>query len=138
MTEFEYQEMDSALESVFDVAMEATSHTIDPKVREKLPDYCFGVIEEFPSGEKKRIYPLRVPKDPQKTKELTTKAIQMFHYCKPDRRKQLAESIVKVIKQENMTISIARTNQMFKYVSITSLPKSVTITEPKARSKRKA
>ena len=92
MSNQDYMEMDAALESVFDFAMEASSHTIDKATREKLPDSCFGVITTFESGEKKRIYPLRVPNDAEKTKELTGKAIQFFHYCKEQYRDELAKA----------------------------------------------
>ena len=131
-------ELQSALESVFDFAMEASSHTIDPKDREKLPDSCFGVITTFPSGEKKRIYPLRVPGDAEKTHELVSKAIQFFHYCKEPLRAELAKNILKVIKSENLKVTINRGSQILKYVSESQFPKTVTFTEPKVRGRKKS
>lgn len=130
MTELDYMEMDSALESVFDLAMEG--HTIDPKVREKLPDECFGIIEEE-DGKKKRSYPLVVPGDKKLTDELVTKAVQFFHYCKPDRRETLARAIVRVIRENDIKIQISEASQILRYVDKSNLPKTVTLIPRKPR-----
>lgn len=131
MEAHDYTELDLAFESVFDAAMEA--HTIDPAIRKKLPDKCFAIIETDDNGNPKRSYPLMVPGDKAKTTELCTKAIQMFHYCKPNRKPALAKAIVKVIKSEKISLSINSRSQIFKYVPPASMPKTVTIKEAKAK-----
>lgn len=127
MTNDDYQEIDAALESVFAAAMEA--HTIDPKVRESLPDECFALVTTDDDGKVKRSYPLRVPGDKAKTQELISKAVAMFHYAKPDQKKQLAEAIVRIMHKENPKMQIGKRNQIFRYVDPEDFPKSVTIVE---------
>lgn len=125
MNTFDYNEIDSDLHSVFDAAMEA--HTIDPAIRKKLPDNCFAIVEKQENGEVKRSYPLKVPGDKAKTSELCSKAIQMFHYCKPDRKGALAKAILATIKGEKLSLTINGRSQIFKYVSPSAFPKTVTI-----------
>lgn len=125
-------ELAGTYESMFEGVMEA-SHTISNEVREKLPDDCFGIIEKLDDGKKKRSYPLAVPGDHQKTEELITKAVQFFHYCKPERREALAKNIIKVIRKYNVKISISEGSQIFNYVKDSSLPKTVTLVPRKKR-----
>lgn len=127
MTREDYQEIDNALESVFSAALEA--HTIDPKVREQLPDDCFALISKDDNGKLKRSYPLRVPGDKAKTQELITKAVQMFHYCKPEQKKQLAQAIVQMLKQEKIEMRIGKRNQIFRFVDPEDFPKTVSIVD---------
>lgn len=133
MTELDYKEIDAVLESVFDVVMES-GHTIDPKVREKLPDSSFGIIEEE-NGKVKRSYPLVVPGDKNLTDELVTKAVQFFHYCKPERRESLAKAIVSAIRENKISIEISEASQILRYVDKSTLPKTVKIVPRKPRSK---
>ena len=132
---YDENDIDSAFESVFDLAMEG--HTIDPKLRERLPDGCFGVIETNEDGTKKRSYPLRVPGDIDKTRECVSKAIQFFHYCKEPRRAQLAKNIFAVIRKDHLAISINEKSQVLRYINKNSLPKTVTIEPGKQRESRK-
>ena len=136
MTREDYAAMDAALESVFDTAMEAASHTISKETRDSLPDDCFGIIEEDDKGNKKRIYPLRVPKDKKATEELVAKAIQFFHYCTPARQKQLAEAIMDTIRKEKIKVSIATSSQILKHVSSSKIPATVNLVEPKKRASK--
>ncbi len=131
MTDLEYMELDAAFESIFDLAMEG--HTIDPKVREKLPDSSFGIIEEEDDGKKKRSYPLVVPGDKQLTEDLVTKAVQFFHYCKPERRETLAKAIVRAIAENNVSIEISEASQILRYVDKKNLPKTIHIVPRKPR-----
>ena len=133
MDALDYMEIDAALESVFDTAMEA--HTIDPAIRKKLPDNCFAIIETDEKGKTKRSYPLMVPGDKAKTAELCSKAVQMFHYCKPERKPMLAKAILKTIKGNKISLTISSRSQIFKYVSQKDFPKSVTIKEASLKSK---
>ena len=130
MTDLEYMELDAAFESIFDLAMEG--HTIDPKVREKLPDSSFGIIEED-DGKKKRSYPLVVPGDKQSTEELITKAVQFFHYCKPERREILAKAIVRAIAENGVKSEISEASQILRYVDKRDLPKTVHVVPRKPR-----
>ena len=122
-------EIDVAFESVFELAMEA--HTIDPAVREKLPDNCFAIVGDY-DGKFIRAYPLKVPGDKAKTTELCSKAIQMFHYCKAERKADLAKAILKTVKSEKVTLTISNRNQIFRYVNQSEFPKTVTIKDAKA------
>lgn len=128
-------DINAVYESIFDIAVES-SHVIDKETRNRLPDDCFGIIGTDSDGKPKRSYPLRVPGDKQKTSELCSKAIQMFHYCKPEWKKDLAKSIVRVISSEKLSIQINKRNQMFRYVSESDLPKSVTLVEPAKRTQK--
>ena len=127
MTNEDYREIHAAFESVFTAATEA--HTIDPKDREKLPDDCFALIYDDKDGKRKRSYPLRVPGDKQKTQELVTKSVQMFHYAPPERKHDLAKAIVRVMKQEKIEMRIGRRNQIFNFVEPEDFPKTVTIVD---------
>lgn len=122
-------EIDSAFDSVFELAMEA--HTIDPAVRAKLPNDCFGIVRDD-DGQFVRAYPLKVPGDKAKTTELCSKAIQMFHYCKAERKAELAKAILKIVKSEKITLTISSRNQIFRYVQQSQFPKTVTIKDAKA------
>ena len=126
-------EISGAYESVLDVALEA--HTISKQVRDKLPDSCFGVIEKNEDGTKKRSYPLAVPGDKAKTDELITKAVQFFHYCKPERREALAKNIMKTIRKYGVQISISEGSQIFNHVKKTNLPPTVTLVPRKSKKK---
>ena len=133
MTEQDYKELDGAFESIFEIAME--EHTISPEVRKKLPDDCFGIIEEE-DGKVKRAYPLVVPGDKEKTKELISKSVMMFHYCKPERRETLAKNILKAIKTYKVPVEMSAGNQILKYIDRNDLPKCVTIVPRKTRSSK--
>lgn len=109
-------EADTIYGSVFDYAMEATKHIIDPDVRDSLDDDDFGV-------KKDRKYPLRVPGNKFLTEELTAKAIQMFHFCNPNWKEELAKNIVRIIKEEQLTVKISRKSQILKYVKVSDIPK---------------
>ena len=125
------EELEAAVESIFDVAMEAVEHTIPNEVRKKLPDDCFGIISEDENGKKKRSYPLRVPGDKQKTQELCSKAIQMFHYCKAYNKPILAKNIASTIKKEKIQVNISKRNQIFKFVSINDFGPTANIIDTK-------
>ena len=84
------EDMDSVLESNLEFALEAEGHVIDPKTRDCLPDNAFGVVytsetEKDKDGNPKRYrkYPLVVKNDKAKTKQLVSKALTFFNYCKP-------------------------------------------------------
>lgn len=133
-------DMDSVLESVLDGAMEATSHVIDPKTRDSLPDKAFGVVytsetEKDKDGKPKRYrkYPLLVKNDKAATKQLISKALTFFNYCKPEYKKDLARKIVSVIKSENIEATVSRNNAFLKYVKETELPKNIKVIETKKR-----
>ena len=111
-------ELDEIYGEVFDYAMEGPGgHVIPNDVRESLDDDDFGIPEE-------RKYPLRVPGNKKLTEELVQKAVQMYHYLpgKSGKREILAKNIVKMIKQENLSIKVDPKNQMFKYVDYNTLP----------------
>lgn len=99
---------------VFDYALEY-GHTIDADVRESLDDEDFGIPSE-------RKYPLRVPGNKRLTEELVGKAIQMFHYCKPEWKIELAKNIISIIKREDLEIKIDRNAKIFRYISVDELP----------------
>ena len=128
MTEQDYIEIDAAMESVLDTAMEAAKgHVIDPKVRDALPDRAFGIVYKDENGKTQRKYPLVVKNDPEATKELIGKAIAFFHFARGDWKPQLAKAIVRSIKSEKVKISINRKSQIFKYINEKDLPDTVTI-----------
>ena len=129
-----YAELDNDLADIFDMAMEA--HTIDNATREKLPDKCFGVIEENSDGTKHRSYPLVVPGDDAATTELIGKAVQMFHYCKPERREALAKNIMAAIRKYNVPIEMSEASQIFKYVDKSRIPKCVTLVAKKEKKSK--
>ena len=130
MTPQDYIEIESAMESVLDTAMEsAKGHVIDPKVRDALPDKAFGIVFIDESGKTQRKYPLVVKNDPEATKELIGKSISFFHFCREDWKADLAKAIVRAIKSEKVKISINKKSQIFKYVNEKDLPATVTIVE---------
>ena len=130
MTSEDYIELEAAFESVLDMAMEsAKGHILDPKVRDALPDSAFAVVYKGEDGENVRKYPLIVKNDPEATKELVSKIIQHFHFCKPEWKSQVAKKVLQVIKSEKIKISINRKSQIFKYINERDLPDTVTITD---------
>ena len=132
MTEQDYIEIEEAMESVLDTAMEAVKgHVIDPKVRDALPDKAFAVVFTDENGKTQRKYPLVVKNDPEATKELVGKAISFFHFAKPEWKAQIAKKILQVIKEQKLTISINEKSQIFKYIKESDLPNTVTITRSK-------
>lgn len=129
MTEQDYIEIEYAMESVFEVAMEAKGHIVDPKVRDALPDRAFAIVFTDENGKTQRKYPLIVKNDPQTTKELIATSISHFHFCKPEWKAELAKSIVRVIKSEKIKMTINKKSQIFKYINEKDLPATVTIVE---------
>ena len=137
------EEMDSVLESTLSLALEAEGHVIDPKTRDSLPDNAFGVVytsetEKDKNGNPKRYrkYPLVVKNDKAKTKELVSKALTFFNYCKPEYKKDLAKKIVSVCKSENLEVTVSRNNAFLKYVNETQLPKNIKVVEFKKTTKK--
>lgn len=136
MTKQDYIEIEFAMESVLDTAMEAAKgHVIDSKVRDALPDKAFGIVFTDENGKKQRKYPLVVKNDPEATKELIGKAISFFHYCNPKWKPELAKAIVRAIKSEKVKITINKKSQIFKYINEKSLPDTVTIVETPKKEK---
>lgn len=132
MTEQDYLEIEEAMESVLDTAMEAVKgHVIDPKVRDALPDKAFGIVFTDENGKTQRKYPLVVKNDPEATKELVGKAISFFHFARSDWKAPLAKKILQVIKEQKLAISINEKSQIFKYIKESDLPNTVTITRSK-------
>lgn len=133
MTEQDYLEIEEAMESVFDVAMEAAGkgRVIDPKVRDCLPDKAFGIVFTDEEGKTQRKYPLVVKNDPETTKELVVASLTHFHFCKAEWRAPLAKKILQVIKEEKISVSINEKSQIFKYINQKDLPDTVTITKSK-------
>lgn len=132
MTPQDYIEIELAMESVLDTAMEsAKGHVIDPKVRDALPDRAFGIVYQDENGKTQRKYPLVVKNDPEVTRELISKAIQFFHFARSDWKPQLAKAIAKAIRSEKVKITINKKSQIFKYVSEKDLGDTVTIIESK-------
>lgn len=138
-------EIDSVLESMLDGVMESTNdkHVIDPKTRDALPDNAFGVVyisktEKDRDGNPKkyRKYPLIVKSDKNATKQLVSKALTFFNYCKPEYKKDLAKKIVNVVKSENLEVTVSRNNAFLKYVNETQLPKNIKVVEVKKTAKK--
>ena len=129
MTKEDYAEIEYAMESVFEVAMEAKGHIIDPKVRDCLPDKAFAIVYVDDDGKTQRKYPLVVKNDPQTTKDLVVAAVTHFHFCRPEWKPELAKSIVRVIKSEKIKMTINKKSQIFKYINEKDLPDTVTIVE---------
>ena len=128
MTAQDYIEIEAAMESVLDVAMEsARGHIIDPKVRDCLPDKAFGIVFVDENGKTQRKYPLVVKNDPETTKELIGKAYEMFHFCRPQWKAELAKAIVRAIKSEKVVMKMNKKSQIFKYISEKDLPNTVTL-----------
>lgn len=132
------EEMDSVLESALDVVMEADGHVIDSKTRDALPDNAFGVVytsetEKDKDGNPKRYrkYPLVVKNDKEATKQLVSKALTFFNYCKPEYKKDLAKKIVAVIQAEKIEVTVSRNNAFLKYVNETQLPKYIKVVDVK-------
>ena len=133
------EDMDSVLESNLEFALEAEGHVIDPKTRDCLPDNAFGVVytsetEKDKDGNRK--YPLVVKNDKAKTKQLVSKALTFFNYCKPEYKKDLAKKIVSVCKSENLEVTVSRNNAFLKYVNETQLPKNIKVVEVKKTAKK--
>lgn len=131
MTAQDYFEIEAAMESVFDIAMEAKGHIVDPKVRDSLPDRAFAIVYKDEDGKTQRKYPLVVKNNPQVTKELVVAAITHFHFCKPQWKTQLAKKIVQVIREEKVEVSINKKSQIFKYINEKDLPDTVKVIETK-------
>ena len=129
MTEQDYIDIDYAMESVFDVAMEAKGHIVDPKVRDCLPDKAFAIVFTDENGKTQRKYPLVVKNNPEVTKDLVVAAVTHFHFCRPEWKSELAKSIVRVIKSEKIKMTINKKSQIFKYINEKDLPDMVTIVE---------
>ena len=137
------EEIDSVLESTLSLALEAEGHVIDPKTRDSLPDNAFGVVytsetEKDKNGNPKRYrkYPLVVKNDKEKTKQLVSKALTFFNYCKPEYKKDLAKKIVSVCKSQNLEVTGTRKNAFIKYVNETQLPKNIKVVEIKKTAKK--
>ncbi len=126
MTRKDYHDIELALESVFDTAVEA-SHIIDPKTRDSLPDEAFGIVFADKDGKTQRKYPLIVKSDPEATKELVSKAIAFFHFAKPDWKAELAKNILRIIRDNKLNVTINKKSQIFKYINEKDLPKTVKI-----------
>ena len=128
MTEQDYIELDTVMESVFDTAMESSNeHIINPKVRDCLPDKAFGIVFDDENGKTQRKYPLVVKSDPTVTKELISKSLAYFHFCRPDWKPKLAKKMLQVIKEEKIKITINKKSQIFNYINERDLPDTVTI-----------
>ena len=137
------EDMDSVLESSLEGVLEAEGHVIDSKTRDSLPDNAFGVVytsdtEKDKDGNPKRYrkYPLVVKNDKAKTKELVSKALTFFNYCKPEYKKDLANKIVSVCKSQNLEDTVSRNNAFLKYVNETQLPKNIKVVEIKKTAKK--
>ena len=137
-------DMDSVLESTLEGVLEAEGHVIDPKTRDSLPDNAFGVVytsetEKDKDGNPKRYrkYPLVVKNDKVKTKQLVSKALTFFNYCKPEYKKDLAKKIVSVCKSQNLVVTVSRNNAFLKYVNETQLPKNIKVVEVNKTAKKK-
>lgn len=129
-------DMDSVLESMLEGVMEAEGHVIDPKTRDSLPDNAFGIVytsdtEKDKDGNPKRYrkYPLVVKSDKEATRQLISKALTFFNYCKPEYKKDLAKKIVSVCKSEGVQVTVSRNNSFLKYVTETQLPKNIKVIE---------
>lgn len=132
MTAQDYIELDAAMESVLDAAMEAAKgHVIDPKVRDALPDKAFGIVFVDENGKTQRKYPLVVKSDSEATKELISKAVQFFHFCNPEWKAQLAKAIARAIRTEKVKITINKKSQIFKYITEKDLGPTAIIVETK-------
>lgn len=137
-------EVDSVLECMLDGVMEASDgHVIDPKTRDCLPDNAFGIVytsktEVDRDGKPKRYrkYPLVVKNDKAATKKLVSKALTFFNYCKPEYKKDLANKIVSVCKNEQIEVTVSRNNAFLKYVNETQLPKYIKVVEVKRTAKK--
>lgn len=91
---YEYENMDSILE-------------MSSKDRNNLPDSKFGI----PS---KRKYPLD-------SEDRVRSAIKFFNYCDKNDEKQLADNIIKAMKEYDITdVNISTKNRFFKYYHATN------------------
>lgn len=124
--------IEAAYATIFEYACEAEGHVIDPKKRDALPDSAFGIVFTDANGKRQRKYPLLVKSDPKLTQELCAKAIQFFHYCKPEWKEELAKKIMSVVLTNKVPVKINKKSQIFKYYSLDKVPEEyVTETEPK-------
>lgn len=140
MTAQDYAEIGYAMESVFDAAMEAAEgkakgHILDSKTRDALPDNAFGIVFTDSEGNKQRKYPLVVKNNPEVTKELVVAAITHFHFCKSEWRAPLAKKILKVIKEQKLSVTINKKSQIFKFINEKDLPATVKIVETPKKEK---
>lgn len=120
-----YNDDDLIMNEVFDYAMESATRTkiLNTKTRDSLPDDAFGIVARTDEGERIRKYPLVVKGDPSATEELVQKALDYFHYCRPDWKPQLARKLVQVINEEKkIHVSISAKHAIFKYVDRSELP----------------
>lgn len=108
-----YEAVDAAFESVFEFAMEATEHTLTKEQREALPDSAFGIPSQ-------RKFPLIVKGDPELTYKSVSQAYKMFHYAKPEYKRELAANIVKAIKSQHLDIKINPKSMICKYTNVPS------------------
>ena len=133
MTEQDYLDLDYAIESVLETALEAADakrkHIIDPKSRDCLPDNAFGIVYTDDEGKTQRKYPLVIKNDPQTTKELVVAAVTHFHFCRPEWKAKLAKKIAQVIREEKIEMTINKKSQIFKYINEKDLPETVKIVE---------
>lgn len=118
------EEYDTVLEAALDIALAAAmeaaekaakpkGHVIDKKTRDSLPDSAFGV-----PGHRK--YPLIVKGDNEATHELISRAVQMFHYCNPEWKTELAGNIIKAIKKTHVAVTIHPRSMICKYTKVPS------------------
>lgn len=110
--------LEAALDIVLTTATEATGkgtkprgHIIDKQTRDSLPDSAFGI----PS---KRKYPLIVKGNKEATHELISRSIQMFHYCNPEWKKELAGNIIKAIRKSGAAVTIHPKSMICKYTDV--------------------
>lgn len=106
-----YEAVDAAFESVFDYAMEATEHVLTKAERDALPDSAFGIPSE-------RKFPLIIKGNPDLTQKSVTQAYKMFHYAKPQYKKELATNIIKAIKSQHIDLKINPKSMICKYTTV--------------------
>lgn len=93
--------MSNSINSFFAIATEASLTVAE---RKAIPDKLFGLPML-------RKYPLD-------TEERLRKAIQFFHYCKEENRKELANNIIKRMKALHLDIEFSEKSLVRKYASI--------------------
>ena len=137
------EDMDSVLESSLEGVLEAEGHVIDSKTRDSLPDNAFGVVytsdtEKDKDGNPKRYrkHPLVVKNDKAKTKELVSKALTFFNYCKPEYKKDLAKKLVSACKSQHLAVPVSRHHAFLQSANETQLPKNITVVEIKKTAKK--
>lgn len=115
--------LEAALDNILDscVALEKETvpgtkprgHILTKEKRDSLPDSAFGIPG-------KRKYPLVVKGDKKTTEELISRAVQMFHFCNPAWKEELAKNIVKAIQENDVAITIHPKSQINKFVTVPS------------------